>query len=133
MNRFRILKWSRVLPAKFISWIISIGGGLRLSVCCPVHCDGSGLNLTEPILFDLEIEEGSLFSGKKISALGLPSGCLLIRYVLDGKQYVPTADTFLEDPMRTNAIFAPEAKESTTMIKSDFKISDRLQGQDAAR
>ena len=120
MNRFRILKWSRVLPAKFISWIISIGGGLRLSVCCPVHCDGSGLNLTEPILFDLEIEEGSLFSGKKISALGLPSGCLLIRYVLDEKEYVPTAGTFLEDHMRTNTIIAPKSEKDITMIRKGY-------------
>jgi len=79
--------------------------------------DGSGLNLTEPMLFDFEIEEGSFFSGKKISALGLPSGCLLIRYVLDGKEYVPRADTLLEDHMRITAIIAPEAEESITMIR----------------
>ena len=79
--------------------------------------DGSGLNLTEPMLFDFEIEEGSPFSGKKIGALGLPSGCLLIRYVLDGKEYVPTADTLLEDHMRITAIIAPEAEESITMIR----------------
>ena len=79
--------------------------------------DGSGLNLTEPMLFDFEIEEGSLFSGKKISALGLPNGCLLIRYVLDGKEYVPTAETFLEDHMRITSIIAPEAEESITMLR----------------
>jgi CIC family chloride channel protein len=79
--------------------------------------DGSGLNLTEPMLFDFEIEEGSLFSDKKIRDIGLPSGCLLIRYVLDGKEYVPTADTFLEDHMRITAIIAPEAEESITMIR----------------
>jgi len=51
------------------------------------------------MLFDFEIEEGSFFSGKRISALGLPSGCLLIQYVLDGKEYVPTADPFFEEHM----------------------------------
>lgn len=79
--------------------------------------DGSGLNLTEPMLFDFEIEEGSPFSGERIGDLGLPSGCLLIRYVLDGKEYVPTADTFLEEHMRITAIIAPEAEESIAMIR----------------
>ena len=79
--------------------------------------DGSGLNLTEPMLFDFKIEEGSPFSGKKISALGLPSGCLLIRYVSEGKEYVPTADTVLEDHMRITAVIAPEAEEGITMIR----------------
>lgn len=93
--------------------------------------DGSGLNLTEPMLFDFEIEEGSLFAGKKISALGLPSGCLLIRYVLDGKEHVPTADTCLEDRMRITAIIAPEAEESIKVIrngchKKDSNHMDRI-------
>jgi CIC family chloride channel protein len=79
--------------------------------------DGTGLNLTEPMLFDFKIEEGAPFSGKKISDLKLPNGCLLIRYVLDGKEHVPMADTILEDHMRITAIIAPEAQESITMIR----------------
>lgn len=79
--------------------------------------DSSRLNLSEPTLFDFEIEEGSSFSGKRIRDLSLPSGCLLIRYVLDGKEYVPTAKTFLEDHMRITAIIAPEAEESVTIIR----------------
>jgi chloride channel protein, CIC family len=79
--------------------------------------DGSRLNLSEPMSFDFEIEEGADFSGKKIRDLGLSRGCLLIRYVENGQEFVPTADTCLEEHMRITAIIAPESEECITMIR----------------
>ncbi len=83
----------------------------------------SGKTLTEPMLFDFKIEKGAFFSGKKVSALGLPKGCLLIRYILDGKEHIPTADTVLEDHMRLTAIISPEAEEGLTIIRKGCRKS----------
>ena len=40
-----------------------------------------------------------------------------VPHVLDGKEHVPTAETFLEDHMRITAIIAPAAEEGITMIR----------------
>jgi hypothetical protein len=71
-------------------------------------------------------------SFKKICVLGLPSGCLLMRYVLDEKQSVPRADTFLEDPMRATAVIAPEAEEGITMITNGTLLTNDPESGDTA-
>lgn len=79
-----------------------------------VRCFSGGL------MSFLKSKKSPFFPAKKISTLGLSSGCLLIRYVLDEKEYVPTAGTFLEDHMRTNTIIAPKSEKDITMIRKGY-------------
>ena len=83
--------------------------------------DGTQIHIWEPMVVDFEIEKNSPFSGQEVRMLGLPPGCLLIRCVEGGREFVPTAHTRLEDYMRITAIIAPEASEGLTMLRHGCK------------
>lgn len=70
---------------------------------------GMDLTLNEPAVAEFVIQPGSPFDGQRVSSLGLPPGCILVR-CSDGKQErIPKANTRLESNMRITAIVAPEA------------------------
>ncbi|MCB2147320.1 MAG: H(+)/Cl(-) exchange transporter ClcA [Deltaproteobacteria bacterium] len=79
--------------------------------------DGTHMSIKEPMVVDFEIEQGAPFAGQEVRMLGLPPGCLLIRCVEGGLEFVPTAQTRLEDHMRITAIIAPEASEGFTLLQ----------------
>ena len=83
--------------------------------------DGTQTAIKEPMVFDLEVEPGSLFAGRDVQSLKLPPGCLLVRCVDCGKEFVPKASTRLEAHMRITAIIAPEAAESLEMLRRGCK------------
>jgi CIC family chloride channel protein len=76
------------------------------------------IRLREPMVVDFRIEPNAQFTGRKVKSLGLPPGCLIVRCVKAGVEFVPTAQTRLEDHMRITAIIAPEASTSLTMLRN---------------
>ena len=64
----------------------------------------------EPIIVEFEVAPNASFVGKALRQLGLPSGCVLVRCFLDGREWVPTAETRMEPHMRITAVIAPQAK-----------------------
>jgi chloride channel protein, CIC family len=79
------------------------------------------ISMRGPMVIDLEVEEGAPFSGQEVRMLGLPPGCLLIRCVEGGREFVPTAQTRLEGHMRITAIIAPEASQGITILRNGCK------------
>jgi CIC family chloride channel protein len=63
----------------------------------------------QPMVVDFIIEEGAPFVGLQVRSLGLPRGCVLVRSVEAGREFVPNALTRLEPHMRITALIAPEA------------------------
>jgi CIC family chloride channel protein len=89
--------------------------------------EGTKLSIKEPVVFDFEIEPGAPFAGKEVGMLGLPPGCLLVRCVEGGREFVPMARTLLEDHMHITAIIAPGASESIEILRRGCR-SDRQAG-----
>jgi CIC family chloride channel protein len=83
--------------------------------------DGTHVKLKEPMVVDFDIEQDAPFVGKEVRLLGLPSGCVLVRCVEGGREFVPTAQTRLEAHMRITAVIAPEAAEGFTILSRGCK------------
>jgi CIC family chloride channel protein len=83
--------------------------------------DGSHINLKEPMVIDLSVEPEAPFAGREVRMLGLPAGCVLIRCVAGGREFVPTAFTRLEPHMRITAVIAPQAVEGLTILRDGCK------------
>jgi Trk K+ transport system NAD-binding subunit len=73
------------------------------------------------LVMDFTIEAGAPFDGQIVRLLGLPSGCVLVRYVEDGRESVPTATTRLSAHMRITALIAPEASASLEILRHGCK------------
>jgi len=83
--------------------------------------DDTHISLKEPMVIDFEIEQDAPFAGKEVRMLGLPPGCVLVRCVDGGHEFVPTALTRLEEHMRITAVIAPDAAESLTILRRGCK------------
>ena len=81
----------------------------------------TSIRMREPMVVDFRIEPNALFAERKVKSLGLPPGCLIVRCVKGGVEFVPTAETRLEDHMRITAIIAPEASTSLTLLRNGCK------------
>lgn len=79
------------------------------------------INLQEPMVIDFEIAPGAPFDGRKIRFLGLPSGCVIVRCIEQGKEFIPTADTRLEANMKITAFIAPEASSGLKILRDGCK------------
>ncbi len=71
----------------------------------------------KPIVREFEIAADSPFAWKALRDLGLPAGCVLVRCALDGREWVPTADTRLAPHMRITAVIAPEATNALARLR----------------
>jgi len=83
--------------------------------------DQSHISLKEPMVIDLDVEADAPFVGREVRTLGLPAGCVLIRCVENGHEFVPTAFTRLEPHMRITAVIAPEAVEGLKILQQGCK------------
>jgi CIC family chloride channel protein len=81
----------------------------------------AGTRLTEPIVMDFEVERGSPFAGQDVRSLGLPAGCVLVRAVEDGREFVPTAGTRLWPHTRVTAVISPEAADALELMRRGCK------------
>jgi CIC family chloride channel protein len=87
--------------------------------------DEAQISLKEPMVLDFELEPGAPFAGQQVRELGLPAGCVLIRCVEDGHEFVPTALTRLEPHMRVTAVIAPEAADGVMILRRGCKAGTR--------
>lgn len=71
----------------------------------------------QPFVVEFDVEEGAAFSGRQVRELGLPSGCVLIRSEINGRESVPAADTRLEPHSRITAVITPEAKNALELLR----------------
>lgn len=85
---------------------------------------GTQMTLQEPMVIDLTVEQDAAFAGREVRMLGLPAGCVLIRCVSSGREFVPTAFTRLEPHMRITAVIAPQAAEGLTILRKGCKAAD---------
>lgn len=78
---------------------------------------GLHLHNSEPVVVEMLIETGAPFAGREVRALGLPPGCVLVRCISDGREWVPTASTRLAPHMRITAVIAPEAMSGLAQLR----------------
>jgi CIC family chloride channel protein len=57
--------------------------------------------------------------------LGLPPGCVLIRCVENGREFVPMADTKLEAHMRITAVISPDAANAFEILRNGCGTLDQ--------
>lgn len=72
--------------------------------------EGGYPDVSEPKVVELEIAPHSPFSGKLVSDLGLPAGCLLVKVREGDREWVPLASTRLLAHQRITAVVSPEAE-----------------------
>jgi hypothetical protein len=53
--------------------------------------------------------------------LGIPPGCVLIRYTQAGRVFVPTATTRLEAHMKITAVIAPDTPDGLKILRDGCK------------
>jgi CIC family chloride channel protein len=85
---------------------------------------GIQLTIREPTIFEFEIEPQSRFEGQIVRDLGLPAGCLLVKCVEGGREWIPTALTQLEAHMRIMAVIAPDAINSLKFLQDGCKARE---------
>jgi CIC family chloride channel protein len=78
---------------------------------------GVAINSEEPIVVEMEVEDGAPFVAREVRELGLPSGCVLVRCNTDGREWVPTAVTRLEAHTRITAVITPKANDALTVLR----------------
>jgi CIC family chloride channel protein len=83
--------------------------------------DGTHLKMKEPMVIDFLIEQGAPFAGQEVRMLGLPPGCVLIRYTQAGRVFVPTATTRLEAHMKITAVIAPDTPDGLKILRDGCK------------
>lgn len=83
--------------------------------------DEPHVSIREPMIVDLVVERGAPFVGQRLRTLGLQPGCLLVRCVEEGREFVPTAETRLEEHMRITAIISPEASDCISVLRRGCK------------
>ena len=78
---------------------------------------GGNIAFKEPAVVDFTIQANAPFVGQKVSSLGLPAGCILVRCADGNREWVPKANTRLEAHMRITAVIAPEVSESLDILR----------------
>ena len=79
--------------------------------------NGERTDLTQPVVMDFTVQEGSLFEGQLVRSLGLPPGCILVRCARGRREWVPKANTRLEANMRITAMIEPDASEGISILR----------------
>jgi chloride channel protein, CIC family len=87
---------------------------------------GIGTEHDEPIVVEFEIEPNSPFAGLLVRDLGLPSGCVLVRCHVDGREWVPTAATRMEAFMRITVVIGPEADGAMELLRRGCAARERV-------
>ena len=78
----------------------------------------------ETIVVEFEVEPGSSFAGRQVRMLGLPAGCVLVRYLNDHHESVPTANTRLEPHSRITAVIQPDAADALALLRRGCRASE---------
>ncbi|HEY7219849.1 MAG TPA: H(+)/Cl(-) exchange transporter ClcA [Candidatus Binatia bacterium] len=80
----------------------------------------------EPFVVEFEVEPNAPFAGLLVRELGLPSGCVLVRCHVDGREWVPTATTRLEAYMRITVVIGPAADGALEILRRGCAARERL-------
>jgi CIC family chloride channel protein len=80
---------------------------------------------TEPIVVEMTVEAGAPFLGRTVKELALPAGCILVRCHHEEREWIPTANTRLEEQMRITAVIAPEAADALAILRRGCEAAGR--------
>jgi CIC family chloride channel protein len=78
---------------------------------------GGKFFLEKPAVIDFTISMDAPFAGREVRSLGLPAGCILVRCSDGKREWVPKANTRLEEHMRITAVVAPEAMKGLEILR----------------
>ncbi len=78
---------------------------------------GDKILLDRPVVVDFIIQPDAPFMGREIRSLGLPAGCILVRCSDGKREWVPQANTRLEEHMRITAVISPEASSGLEILR----------------
>lgn len=78
---------------------------------------GTSAAIKNPAVMEFVIQDKAPFVGRKVSELGLPAGCILVRCEDGKREWVPKANTRLEAHMRIMAVVSPDAEESLRILR----------------
>jgi CIC family chloride channel protein len=93
------------------------------------HIPGA-VRLEKPLVMDFEIERGAPFAARQVKSLGLPQGCVLVRGVEAGREFIPSATTRLLPHMRITAFISPEAAQAVEMLHTGCKRAPKIGPRD---
>jgi chloride channel protein, CIC family len=82
--------------------------------------------LKEPAVVEFIIQDGAPFVGLEVRALGLPSGCILVRCSDGKREWVPKASTRLDAHMRITAVIAPDAANGLEILRCGCTGFDKI-------
>lgn len=66
---------------------------------------------------EFTVQPGSAFDGRAVRDLGLPPGCILLRYQDDRGEFVPNGDTVLQGDMRITAVISPQSTDAVEILR----------------
>ena len=69
------------------------------------------------MIFEVLVEAGAPFDGRRVADLGLPPGCLLIAIQRDDREEVPSRDTVLHAGDRLTAVVAASAAGGVEILR----------------
>jgi Trk K+ transport system NAD-binding subunit len=69
------------------------------------------------LVLELTLQADAPFEGKRVLALGLPPGGILVTLKRGIYEYVPTAETRLEEENRITAVIAPQADAAVPLLR----------------
>lgn len=76
----------------------------------------------KPPVVDFVIQADAPFMGREIRSLGLPAGCILVRCSDGKREWVPQANTRLEEHMRITAMISPEASIGLEILRKGYEV-----------
>ncbi len=79
--------------------------------------------IKHPAVMEFILQDKAPFVGRKVSELGLPSGCILVRCEDGKREWVPKANTRMEAHMRITAVVSPDAEESLRILRRGCGIA----------
>lgn len=82
-----------------------------------LHNSGDSDQLEQPAVIEFVVQAEAPFVGLQVRDLGLPAGCILVRFSDGKKEWVPKATTRIDSHMRISAVIAPEAGDAVDLLR----------------
>jgi Trk K+ transport system NAD-binding subunit len=75
----------------------------------------------EPVTMELAVEPHSLMDGRRVRALGLPEGCLMVMINRGGREMVPAGGTRLQAGDHVTVFVTGDAPQACALVQAQAK------------